>query len=575
MSRLSAVAPGIAAVLLALFITVLGAAPAHAHATLLATDPGQGAQLGTAPAEVRLTFSEPVTTVPGGVRLLRAGQQAEILDARTVDTAVVALLPDLAPDARYTIAWRVVSADGHPVSGLFAFTLGDPPPDAPAPSAEDTDSSAVLEVAQSVTTGIWYAGLLLVAGLLAFQVFCVRPVAGSGRPVAAGSALVGVAVVAGGLAALALVPLRAAGLADGLPAESASWAVLAGWRNPLAALLTGVGLAAAWVLQRRGRTGAALGCAAVALVSPTLTGHSAAVEPGWLMIAGDLVHLAAAAVWAGGVLGLVLYLRGIRQDMAGFGQDAGTAVTTGATRNAARVVARFSGLAGSTVFTVGLAGVVMALLILPERSALTGTEYGRLLLLKLTLVALAAGLGGWNRFRLLPALERPGAAADPWRALARILRIEVAVLAAVVVVTGFLVGHSPTGAGDEHSGHGHAGHDHSAATGGPAPIRGTSERLVVTGTATPLAAGMTQLRFTVADGAGARVQPLEPPTVTATLPAQDLGPARYESRDSPTDPPGTYVVDVETPLPGRWQVLVGVRVSTFTQETVRVDLTVG
>jgi copper transport protein len=564
-------APGITALLLALLITLLGATPAHAHATLLGTDPGPGAQLDAAPGEVRLTFSEPVTVAPGAVRLLRADQPAQSVSARTIDKVVVVRLPDLAQDARYTVAWRVVSADGHPISGVLAFSVGDAPPGPSVPGTDAAAPSPVLGVTQSVTTGIWYAGLFVVAGLLAFQVFCVRPIGAARsretvRPDAgpARRRLLAIAAGAGGLAAVALVPVRTFVLADGLPAESAGVATLIGWQSPAAAVLSCVGLVAAVVLQRRERTGPALGAAALALASPTLTGHSAAGEPWWLMVAGDLVHLAAGAVWTGGVLGLVLYLRQTADSPAA-GEDVPVA---------AQVVGRFSSLAGTTVFTAALAGVTMALLVLPDRGALTGTDYGRLLLLKLALVAMALALAGWNRFRLLPALLRPGGAANRWPALMRILRIEVAVLAAIVAVTGFLVNQSPTGADGDHTGHDHAGHRTGTAAS-PASLRGTGDQLVVTGTAIPVGNGSTQLRFSVTDSSGAPLQPVEPPSVTLTLPEQDLGPTRYEAQESPTGVHGTYLVDLDTPLPGRWQVLIGVRLSTFAQETVRVDVELG
>lgn len=535
--------------LVALLIAVLGAAPAYAHATLLRTDPGQGARVDHAPGEVRLTFSEPVTPVPDAVRLIGTAQV--VLRARTVDAVVVVSLPPLAPDARYAVAWRVVSTDGHPISGLLAFSVGDPPPAPAVPVPGPPVDRPLVAWALILMTGMWYAALLLVAGLLAFRVVCVRETRSADR-------LVPVLAVVGGVAALALMGLLPLSLAAEVPGDLASGWVAAGWRTPVAAALTCIGLGAVLFLRRRGRTVPALAAAAVALGSPVLTGHSASVTPAWLMIGGDLVHLAAAAVWSGGVLGLVLHLRAARR-------------SDGPIRDAALTVRRFSTMAAGALVAVGLTGVVMAALILPDPGSLLTTAFGRVLLVKVALVAVAAVLGGWNRLRLIPVLEDSSAAAPHWRVLHRILRIEAGVLVTVMAVAGVLVHQNPEGAGGRQQ-------PWTAELGsktGPMAVRGRSERLVIIGTAAPTGGGTTQLTFTVADPSGEQIHPIEPPSVSAALPDKGIGPTRYESRESPTDPHGTYLVDLDTPLPGRWEVLIGVRLSTFAQETVRVDLDLG
>jgi methionine-rich copper-binding protein CopC len=104
--------------------SVISAAPASAHAALVKITPDADAQLSTAPTEVMLEFDEPVSatfatvlvTTTGGVSVARG--KATVLGAKVTQ----ALSPDLA-SGLYRVAYRVVSNDGHPVSGESRFTL--------------------------------------------------------------------------------------------------------------------------------------------------------------------------------------------------------------------------------------------------------------------------------------------------------------------------------------------------------------------------------------------------------------------------------------------------------------------
>jgi len=125
-----------AAVLLAVGVVLLGpVALASAHAELISTDPAQGATVAAAPAAVRLTFSDPIdqryvraaVTPPGGA----AANVTATADGPTVTVPLTAAGP-----GAYRVEYRVVSADGHPVSGELHFTVaGSPAPSATAPSA--------------------------------------------------------------------------------------------------------------------------------------------------------------------------------------------------------------------------------------------------------------------------------------------------------------------------------------------------------------------------------------------------------------------------------------------------------
>lgn len=122
----------LAAFVLAVFAVLAGgAAPASAHDVLLSTDPADGSVLTEAPAQLTLTFSADLTTGEGAtaVQVTDGAGTAVPLDAPIVEgpTVTQPLPADLANGA-YTVQWRVLSSDTHPISGEFAFTV-----DAPAP----------------------------------------------------------------------------------------------------------------------------------------------------------------------------------------------------------------------------------------------------------------------------------------------------------------------------------------------------------------------------------------------------------------------------------------------------------
>jgi copper transport protein len=127
------------------------------------------------------------------------------------------------------------------------------------------------------------------------------------------------------------------------------------------------------------------------LLSFLFDGHTVSKGPRALHALFDVVHVAAGSVWAGGVISLVavLWRRHLR----------------GQPGNMPELVIRFSGIATLALGAVTLAGLIMSVFVLDSVGELTGTVWGKILLLKTAAVALAACGGAYNHFRLLPALE--------------------------------------------------------------------------------------------------------------------------------------------------------------------------
>ncbi|TDC92940.1 copper resistance CopC family protein [Actinomadura sp. 7K507] len=128
---------GAAAVLLVL---VVSATPAAAHDTLTGSSPKEDATV-EAPSEIVLTFS-------GSVRLPRvivtdaSKKEYQAGEPEAVDNKVTAALGSAPPNGEYTVAWRVVSSDGHPIQGTYTFTVEGAPAASPGDGPSAPSSAA-------------------------------------------------------------------------------------------------------------------------------------------------------------------------------------------------------------------------------------------------------------------------------------------------------------------------------------------------------------------------------------------------------------------------------------------------
>lgn len=168
----------VGACLATLVLLVTGTPAAQAHDELVGSSPEADARLDAAPEEVELQFSgaiqelgtEVVVTAPDGTSV---SDGPVLIDGTRV---VQPLTADLSAGG-YTVVWRATSADGHPLSDEFAFTVasGSTPGAATSSSAAPDPTTDVGEAsastpAPSPSSGVWIAGaaalLLLVAALV-------------------------------------------------------------------------------------------------------------------------------------------------------------------------------------------------------------------------------------------------------------------------------------------------------------------------------------------------------------------------------------------------------------------------
>ncbi|MGW5723798.1 copper resistance CopC family protein [Amycolatopsis sp. NPDC003865] len=170
-------------VLAALTGLVVLAGPAAAHTDLESSSPAEGASLAAAPAEVKLTFGEPVTLPPEAIKVTGRDGTAWTVGTPTVAGAVVtAPVTPSGPAQAYTLTWKVIADDGDNLTGTVHFTLAAAPAassSAPAPTATAAQAPTPATPA-AVDTGIpgWIWAAVAIAGLLAVIVVGLRQLLG-------------------------------------------------------------------------------------------------------------------------------------------------------------------------------------------------------------------------------------------------------------------------------------------------------------------------------------------------------------------------------------------------------------
>ncbi|MGW2421245.1 copper resistance CopC/CopD family protein [Streptomyces sp. NPDC001709] len=392
-------------ILVTLFLAVTGAllagaGPASAHAALTGSDPAQGVVVKQAPSQVALTFSEKVAMNDDSLRVLdpRGKPVQTGKPANLSGTTYAVRLKSGLGKGTYTVTYQVVSADSHPVSGAYTFSIGAP---------SQTVVSGTGPVAGGGTVGglyafgryASYAGFIVLAGGAAFVLACWER--------GAGVRAVQRLVVGGWLtltaATLWLLLLRGSYTTSGKVADIFDLGLLGQVLQTKtgAALVSRLLLLAAAALfiavlfgaytkradgqEKRDLTfGLAIGGVVVAsgLASSWAMAEHASVglQPGIAMPV-DVLHLLAVAAWLGGLTALLVAL---------YRAPAETPVEAAAVR-------RFSRVAFGSVVTLVATGTYQSWRQLGSWSAFTDTRYGQLLLVKIGLVALLVGIASVSR----------------------------------------------------------------------------------------------------------------------------------------------------------------------------------
>ena len=523
-------------VLLVVLGSVVGsAAPASAHAELVATDPVQGAVLDRMPDVVRLTFNEHVLQVADGIHVFAPDGAELATTATTRDADLLVTIGDEVAAGTVTVAWRVVSADGHPIVGSLTFSVGAP--STGTPDFEPAGAPRSVSVALSLSRWPAYTGLLLAVGLVWFLTFLLPPQldgrAGVLRRMRGLARLAAAVSAVAWLVGLLLDALYVRGTGFGTVLEGATLDSLP--RRELVATAVTVMAIAAAVLTRGV---VASTSALVSLVPVALVGHSVAMAHPRLNVLVDGFHLVAGATWLGGLVGLLMLLRG----------------TSSRSDVVVLAVRGFSTAAASVLAALVVEGTVLAWQLVGSWRGLVETDYGRVLVAKVALVAVAVGIAAYNRRRLVPW------DAGARRTLARTIGAEAALLVSVVLVTGFLVQQNPpAGVG-------------SPAPAAAKPVTGRADLggLQATVTLDPARVGANSVTVEIDNSAGTPAELFTPPRLRVLGEDADVGDVALEPVSL-----GVYAGTLRLPLDGTWRFQVSVRVDEFTNPVATVTLEVG
>ncbi|MHA4949521.1 copper resistance CopC family protein [Micromonospora sp. SD19] len=168
-SRPTAVRIG-AAVLAVVVAVLIPAGPAWAHNSLRAATPARDATVPSAPTEVTLEFMQRLDPTFTTIVLTDAAKRKLPTGEPVVTGATSTVrVTDTLPNGTYTVAYRVVSVDGHPVQGSYPFTVADPTSSA-APVANLSASATAPAAAGTESDDGPSAGVLVAGAALALVV---------------------------------------------------------------------------------------------------------------------------------------------------------------------------------------------------------------------------------------------------------------------------------------------------------------------------------------------------------------------------------------------------------------------
>jgi copper transport protein len=563
-----------------------GAGTASAHASLDSTDPVSGSTLPSGPPTVTLRFSESVSTELGGVKVLDpAGKRVDTGNPEHGigggSTVRVKLLSGLGPGT-YTVAWRVVSDDSHPVSGAFTFNVIRASAGANVSGLGQGTDSAV-DFADGLARWAAFLSFALLSGSVLFLVAL--------RPAAVGRFRVWMLLFASwaGLlvstvAALMFYGPKASGLSfssafdldvlrvtlDSKLGRALSVRILV---LGAAGALLGYLVAVLGEAERRARI--VLGSAWVLLSTGlaatwSMADHASVGRQAPLATAADIVHLLAMGCWIGGLAVMLTLLFGPDRDEDGEELPGGLDVPA---------VGRFSKAAMASVSVLAVTGGYAAWRQVGSFDALFSTTFGLLLILKVNFVVLMIA-AAWVARRWLQARlrSRAGAGAragDPLpqrRTLQRAVGAEAALAIAVIAVTAVLVNTEP----------GRTAWEREQAT---KPRTVSVTRQYDAGGSTGIAAGKGLVEAVVDPARTGtntvdvfvrdpQKNPIDPPEVTAaialpdkqidgiTLALEHIGPGQWRAQN------------VSLPMAGTWQLSVSVRTSEIDRATVTLPVKV-
>jgi copper transport protein len=522
---------------------------AAAHANVRSTSPPNEAVVQRTPARVVVRFDEAIETSLGSVRVLDAsGRRVDSGDiTRPTASSVAVAIGRTLPRGSYTVAWRVISADTHPVHGAFVFSVGAASADADAVAAKVLASQSTprsISVSFGLVRLIGFVLMLAIAGGALALVVVLRDASDRVRRL--------LWLVLAGAGAL-LVPVCAAGIVfQGASAggfgltQSLRWTVVSSvvdsrfgvWWTVRAVAGAAIVLTALAARRIQLAEFATLALGFLLLVTASASAH--ARVDGTFTLVADVVHLLAAAAWTGGLAAVVAAL-----------------VLAGPDRwpLAAKAVPRFSTVAVGAVVALVIAGVFGGYQEVRAWRGLWETTYGQLLLAKVGLLVPLLALGAYNNRFAVPRLRREIASIVEQRRFLRMAVAELVLFVGVLGVTAALVAEPPARA--------------SVAPSGPVERQAELGPFQLNLVVDPAKPGPNAIHIYLLRASGQPASVAEA-SVQASLPSAGVGPLRLKAFSGG---PGHFIVSrAQLPIAGSWQLKIIVRRGEFDEWEVSLPI---
>ncbi|MDY0882561.1 copper resistance protein CopC [Dongia soli] len=277
-----------------LMLVLLGAAPASAHAVLESATPSDRAVLQEPPRQFSLRFDEPVVVTD--LRLVDQSGRLLSLTMTTADRVINGTIAENMAPGTYTLSYRVISGDGHPVAGAVQFQIG---------------AGAEHWLAAEHGFAAWQWGALLTRWMLYLGAFLTWGSVWSGlrgKPFHRQFAIL--CTVAGGIAAILEIGFQGIGMVRGSITALAGtevWRVGAATSEGRVAALILLGLVLSWLSTQPSaastRYGLLVAGSLAIVLALATTGHVAAIS--WLACLVLAVHVSVAILWVGSIASLL------------------------------------------------------------------------------------------------------------------------------------------------------------------------------------------------------------------------------------------------------------------------------
>ena len=398
--------------LLIILLLGIGVSPARAHAILVSSIPADNATLTTPPSQVELFFSEAIDPNLSKISVMDTnGTRVDAGDAHLDPSDATHMIVSLTTlgDGVYTVAWTAVSAtDGHQTSGSYPFAVGNMVMGSMT-GAQTTPASPFMG-GLVFTKALLYLSTATIIGALMFFRLVWKPSlrkANINFNDLPDYERFSHKLILGALVLLIIADMlslfaqagQVSGHVIGWPWQpdfmtvllNTRFGALAIARLGLAFILAGLLLPKATSWNRY----LALAICPLLLLTFSLESHAASEPLPALPIMFDMLHFGAISIWVGGLISFLGAMWSINQ----LAPNLRTNLTS-------ILIPHFTIIAMSSVGVMALTGIYSAYLRLGPITSLIDTTYGRVLLLKLLVIAPMLALGAFHFLVTTPLLKR-------------------------------------------------------------------------------------------------------------------------------------------------------------------------